>query len=90
MGPMKNCSDLFLDKPLHGLAWRHYDLFVDVSFHFNDVRRSNVVFSHYKVHGNASITVKVLGGISYHVMVEILKHLKDKLDFSSFLLFLVC
>ena len=32
-----------------------------------------------------SITVKVLGGISFHVMAENWKHLKDTLTFSSFL-----
>ena len=34
---------------------------------------------------NASITVKVLGGISFHVMAENWKHLTDTVTFSSFL-----
>ena len=31
---MENCSELFCNKSLHGLALRHFDLFGDVSFHF--------------------------------------------------------
>ena len=37
---------------------------------------------------NASVTVKVLGGISFHVMAENWKHLKDTLAVSSFLVVL--
>ena len=37
------------------------------------------------MHVNASILIKVLGEISFHVMAEIWKHLKDILAFSSFL-----
>ena len=40
----------------------------------------------YKIHVNASITFKVLGEISLYVMAENWKHLKDILEFSSFLL----
>ena len=36
---------------------------------------------------NAPITVKVLGGNSFHVMAEYWEHLKDKLTFSSFLVY---
>ena len=39
----------------------------------------------HEIHLNASITVKVLGGISFHVMAENWKQLKDTLAFSSFL-----
>ena len=41
-----------------------------------------------EIHVNASVTVKVLAGISFHVMAEIWKHLKDTLAFSSFHQFL--
>ena len=33
----------------------------------------------YEMHVNASIKVKVLGGVSFHVMAENWKHLKDTL-----------
>ena len=36
----------------------------------------------YEIHVNAIITVKVLGRISFHVMAEKWKHLKDTLAFS--------
>ena len=39
----------------------------------------------YEIHVNASITDKVIGGISFHVIGENLKHLKDTLEFTSFL-----
>ena len=39
----------------------------------------------YKILINAPITVNVLGGISFHVMAEKGKHLKDTLAFSFFL-----
>ena len=45
-------------------------------------------FSHKKtqeIHVNASITVKVLGGISFHVPVKNWKHLKHTLAFLKFL-----
>ena len=61
-----------------------FDFFGDASFHFRNVRRCNVVFSHKKpheIHVNASMTVKILGGISFHVMAENWKHLKDTLAF---------
>ena len=38
-----------------------------------------------EIHVNATIKVKILGGISFHVMAENWKHLKDILAFSSFL-----
>ena len=41
----------------------------------------------YEIHVNVSITVKVLGRISFHVIAENWKHLKDTLAFSSFLVF---
>ena len=50
-----------------------FDLFGDVSFHFHDVRRYNVVFSHkqtYELHINASCKAKVLGGNYFHVNME--------------------
>ena len=46
---IENCDELSCNKSLHGLAWRHFDLFGDVSFHFHDARRWNVVFSHQKL-----------------------------------------
>ena len=39
----------------------------------------------YEIHVNASITVKALGGISFHVMAKNWKHLKDTLAFSCFM-----
>ena len=39
----------------------------------------------YELRVNASVTVKVLRDISFHVMVENWKHLKYMLAFSSFL-----
>ena len=39
----------------------------------------------YKIHVNGSITVKVLGGISFHVMAKNGIHLNDTVEFSSFL-----
>ena len=68
--------------------WRHFDLFDDVSFHFHYVRRCNVVF----LHQNSQDTCKclyysqILGGISFDVMAENRKHLKDTLTFKSFLM----
>ena len=53
----------------------HFDLFVDVKFHFHITKRCSVVFSRrfvaskaYEKHVNTAITVKVLGEISFHVM----------------------
>ena len=40
------CSELFCNKALHILTWRHFDLFGDVSFHFCYVRWYNIIFSH--------------------------------------------
>ena len=37
----------------------------------------------YEMHVNASVTVQVLGGISFHVMAKNWKHLKDSLAFVS-------
>ena len=74
---MENCGELFCNKSLHRLAGRHFDLFDDVSFHFHNVRRCNVVFSRQKTHEiyvKASVTVQVLGEISFHVMTEKWKH----------------
>ena len=45
----ENCRELFYNTRLHGLAWRHFDLFGDVSFHFHNVRRCNVVLSLKKI-----------------------------------------
>ena len=39
----------------------------------------------HEIYVNTSITVKVLGGISFHVVVENWQHLKGTLAFSSFL-----
>ena len=39
----------------------------------------------YEIHVKVPITVRVLGGISFHVMAEFRKYLKDSLAFSSFL-----
>ena len=65
------------------------DLFGDVSFHCHNVRRCNVVFfasKPYEIHVNASVTVplKFLAGFLF-IPEENWKHLKDELDFSSFL-----
>ena len=38
----------------------------------------------YEIHVNASVTVKVLSGSPFHVMSESLKHLKDRLAYTSF------
>ena len=65
---IENCRELFCNKSLHGLAKRHSNLFGEVSFHFHDVRRCNVVT--YEIYVNTSITVKILGGISFRVMTE--------------------
>ena len=35
----------------------------------------------YEIHVNASITVGALGGISFYIMAEIWKHLKNTLAF---------
>ena len=40
----------------------------------------------YEIHVNAIITVEVFGRISFHVMAENWKHLKDTLAFSSCIL----
>ena len=85
---MGNCSEPFGNISLHELAWRHFIFFGDVNFHFHDVGRCNVVLSHQnltKKHVNASVTVKVLDGISCHVMAENWQHLNRKLAFSSVL-----
>ena len=39
----------------------------------------------YEILVNAFITVKLLGGIPFHIIAENWKHLKGKLAFSSFL-----
>ena len=39
----------------------------------------------YEIHVNVSITIKVLGGVSFHVTVINWQQLKDTLGFSSFL-----
>ena len=39
----------------------------------------------YEIHVNAFIAVKVLGGISFHVLAENWKHLKDALVFHPFM-----
>ena len=40
----------------------------------------------HEIHVNAPVTVKILGGISFHVMVQNWKYLKDTLAFQSFLM----
>ena len=64
-----------------------FDLFSDVNFHFFNVRRCTVTsFSRVKtfeIHVNASVTVKVPGGVSFQVIAENWKQLKDTLAFSS-------
>ena len=65
---------------------KEYDLFGDRSFHFHDVRRCNIISQKsYEIHVNVSITIKVLGGVSFHVTVINWQQLKDTLGFSSFL-----
>ena len=39
----------------------------------------------YEINVNASIAVKVLSGIYFHVMTELWKHVKDTLAFSLFI-----
>ena len=50
-----------------------------------DCETSFIASNLYDIHVNASITVKVLGGISFHVIAKNWKHLKDTLAFASFL-----
>ena len=78
---MKYCRELFCNITATSLHGSFY-LFGDVKFHFHSFRRCNVVFCPV----NASVTVKVLGRISFHVMAENWKQLKDSLAFSSFLM----
>ena len=69
---MENCSELFCNKSLHGLAGRHSNLFDDVIVIYITI--VSVKFSHNKnlqIHVNACIAVNVLGGISFHVMVHL-------------------
>ena len=61
-----------------------FDLFGDVSFRFHSFRRRFLASRTYEIHVNASIAVKVHGGISFLAMAENWKHLKDILAFSSF------
>ena len=59
---MENCSELFCNKSLHGLAGRHSDLFGDVIF--ISITLVSVKFSRNKnlqIHVNACIAVNVLG-----------------------------
>ena len=66
------------DISLYGLAWHHFDLFDDVSFHFHDVRQCNVVFSHQKLAKciwTLLLQSKFLEGLFFHVMAENWKHL---------------
>ena len=62
------------DKSLHRRAWRHLACLVTpvcIIMTFDGVT------SFYEIHVNASITVKVLGRLSFHVMAENWKHLKE-------------
>ena len=59
-------------------------MFGDVRFHFYDDVTTFSCFKSYGIHVNASITVKVRGRISFHVMAEIWKHLKDTLALRFF------
>ena len=54
------------------------------------VKRRSLASKTYKLHVNASVTVKALRDISFHVMGENWKHLKYTLTFSGFSSFLVC
>ena len=51
----------------------------------DDVLYRFLASEHYELQVYASVTVKALGVISFHVMAEIWKHLKDTLSFTSFL-----
>ena len=60
-------------ETIQGLALRHFDLFGDVSFHpmtLNGITLFSRIKS-YEIHINASIKIKVLGGISCHVMAAL-------------------
>ena len=85
---MGNCSEPFCNKSLHVLAWRHFIIFFVTSVSIS-MMLDRVTFSRIKIlqkkHVNASVTVKVLGGISCQVMAENWQHLKRKLAFSSVL-----
>ena len=62
-------------------------MFIGVKFYLHEVMRCYVVSLNkktYEMHAYASLTVKALGGISYHVMAENWKR-KDILAFSPFL-----
>ena len=49
------------DRVRNRLAWRNFYFIGDVSF---------LASKTYEIHENTFITVKVLGGISFHVMAE--------------------
>ena len=84
---MGNCSEPFGNISLHVLAWRHF-IFLVTSISISMMLDGVTSFSRIKIlqkHVNASVTVKVLDGISCHVMAENWQHLNRKLAFSSVL-----
>ena len=58
---------------------------MNVSFHFHDLH-CFLTSKTYKIHVlvNVSVTIKDLGGISFPVMAETWKHVKDILAFLFF------
>ena len=85
---MGNCSEPLGNISLHVLAWRHFFFFLVTSISISMMLDGVTSFSRTKIlqkHVNASVTVKVLDGISCHVMPENWQHLNRKLAFSSVL-----
>ena len=88
---MGNCSEPFGNISLHVLAWRHFIylfFFLVTSVSISMMLDGVTSFSRIKIlqkHVNASVTVKVLDGISCHVVAENWQHLNRKLAFSSVL-----
>ena len=83
---MESGSESFSNKSLHGVACRHFDLFGDVRFHFHDVRRCNVFFSHLKLMKyivTPLLQSEFLVGFLFTYLAENWQHLKDKLALSS-------
>ena len=69
---MAKSSDLLCDKSLHELVLCHFAFFLDDIFISMtlDCVTSYSGSKSYEIHVNASITVKVLRGISFYVMAE--------------------
>ena len=82
---MEKCSSILYDKSLNGLALRHFDILM-TSIFISMTLDGEMSFSRIKnLHVNASMAVKILGGICVHALAKIWKHLKDTLAFLSFI-----